>query len=930
MMRKITLSIILILSPPLLYAEITLDGTLGRTGLLTGPNYAVTANLGHQVGSHLFHSFGQFNINTGESATFSGPPTVQTIISRVTGGNPSLINGTLRSTIPQADLYFLNPYGVIIGNDAQLDVSGNFHLSTADYLRLGENGRFDARYPANSLLTVAPVTAFGFLNDSPASLNLTGNTIAVTTGKTLSLIAGTLDLNHAQLSAPAGRINLASVAHRGEVQLLPADVTLPERGGTLSITNRSKIDVSGAGGGHLFIRGGQFVAADSVIASDTLGSQAGGQLDIQADRVTLSDGSTVNAFNTSTGSGSSIRIKAHDVTVTGASATGNKTAILASTLSQEPGGGAAGDMRIEAQHITIEDGAFITADTMGTGNAGNLTLIADTVTVRGFLSEQLPQPTNPRDINSKISVGVPGSGHGGNLSIEARQITLENGAEMISAVVDRGDAGTVTLRAQDIRLSGTNRMGFESAIRAVNLHTSTGNGALVQLETENLLLADGGVIMGFNHGKGTGSQITIHATGTVTLTGTSVLGRSSGIDVSSIIKLPPNEKPTTPLVAGPAGTITLDVGKLVINDGGRISSSSIAPGEFGSSQGGEIVITAHSIELLGVNPHGENEDGFGSGIYARTIGPRAAEGGKITLTTDTLLIQEGALIQSSTLNASPGGDIMIQVNDKAIITGDSTSIPLQAAATSQEEYLQQFAPAIYNRSRSGIYASSNNPNAQAGDSGTMTLHARDLVVSHHAQISSQSLGSGRAGELTIVADTLQVLDDAEMTTSAQRSSGGDIHLTVADQVYLRRGRITTSVQRGDASHNGGHITIRVPDFIILDHSNITAQAYEGRGGNIRFVADQFMATPDSLVSASSEKGISGHIVITSPDNHLSGSLTLLHKQPLKAPEIIKMCSRHSIDELPSHFIVIPYRGLFFVPGDWQSSSLSAKDSHKEF
>ncbi len=111
-------------------AQVTLDGTLGPAGALPGPNYAITADLGRQVGGNLFHSFGQFSINTGESATFSGPNSVSNIIGRVTGGNVSFIDGALRSTIPGANLYLLNPAGVLFGEHAQLDVLGSVHVST--------------------------------------------------------------------------------------------------------------------------------------------------------------------------------------------------------------------------------------------------------------------------------------------------------------------------------------------------------------------------------------------------------------------------------------------------------------------------------------------------------------------------------------------------------------------------------------------------------------------------------------------------------------------------------------------------------------------------------------------------------------------------------------------------------------------------------
>ncbi|MBE9563141.1 MAG: filamentous hemagglutinin N-terminal domain-containing protein, partial [Proteobacteria bacterium] len=108
-------------------AEIITDGTLGQNINLSGPDFQVTSDLGQQHGGNLFHSFQDFNLNNLESATFSGPNSVHNILSRVTGGNPSNIDGLIRSTIPNADFYFLNPYGVMFGPNARLDVQGSFH-----------------------------------------------------------------------------------------------------------------------------------------------------------------------------------------------------------------------------------------------------------------------------------------------------------------------------------------------------------------------------------------------------------------------------------------------------------------------------------------------------------------------------------------------------------------------------------------------------------------------------------------------------------------------------------------------------------------------------------------------------------------------------------------------------------------------------------
>src|SRR5687768_2737233 len=112
------------------HAQIVLDGTLGRpTPVLTGPNYTIGSNVGRQVGGNLFHSFGQFNVNTGQSATFTGPVTVTNVIGRVTGSTPSNIDGLIRSTMFGANFFLINPAGIVFGPTAQLDVKGSFHAS---------------------------------------------------------------------------------------------------------------------------------------------------------------------------------------------------------------------------------------------------------------------------------------------------------------------------------------------------------------------------------------------------------------------------------------------------------------------------------------------------------------------------------------------------------------------------------------------------------------------------------------------------------------------------------------------------------------------------------------------------------------------------------------------------------------------------------
>ena len=212
---------------PASHAQITLDGSLGPRGALPGPHYVIPAKVGQLRGGNLFHSFGQFNIQRSESATFTGPASVDNIFSRVTGGNPSIIDGLLQTSIPGASLYLLNPSGVLFGPNASLDISGSFHVSTANVIRFSDGATFSANLADKSTLTVSSPVAFGFLDSNPAKIVIQGSQLSVQEGKTFSVTGGDITITASPeamsqspaLGAPSGRIYLTSVASPGDVQV---------------------------------------------------------------------------------------------------------------------------------------------------------------------------------------------------------------------------------------------------------------------------------------------------------------------------------------------------------------------------------------------------------------------------------------------------------------------------------------------------------------------------------------------------------------------------------------------------------------------------------------------------------------------------------------------------------------------------------------
>src|SRR3712207_1294734 len=124
---------------------------------------------------------------------FRSGQAIDNVISRVTGGEASRIDGTLASKVGKADVWLVNPSGIVFGPGARLDVPGSFHASTADEVGFGDGAVFSARDPSGSTLSVASPEAFGFLGGGrPGAITVDQSILAVPRGKSLSLVGGNI------------------------------------------------------------------------------------------------------------------------------------------------------------------------------------------------------------------------------------------------------------------------------------------------------------------------------------------------------------------------------------------------------------------------------------------------------------------------------------------------------------------------------------------------------------------------------------------------------------------------------------------------------------------------------------------------------------------------------------------------------------------
>jgi filamentous hemagglutinin family protein len=421
-------------------AEITLDGSLGPRLELTGPIYRIPAELGQQYDSNLFHSFDRFNLIQGEQAIFTGPATLTNVISRVTGGEISHIDGVLSSAIPAATMYFINPAGILFGPHAQINVSGSLYLSTAHYLQLGQTGRFDAVRLENTSLTVAPPSAFGFLDNHPAPITLTGSQLILPPDNQaikqllqgeaipshiLAFVGGDISLNQSELRSYGHNIDLISVAALGEVPIDRSqffDNRLAAYG-TVSITDISTtnrqfghVDASGSGGGSIFIRAGQLLLDRGWIFADTWRDQNGRGITIETNNaLVLQNGSRITTEviddyfpGQATGQGGSIAIKAGD--------------------------------------IRLSQGSQIASSTRSLGAAGDVTL-----TTPGMISITGIDRTGTEAIPSGIQSQTLGRGNGGQVRLVAQQIQLGDEAQInVGTANSSGQAGQLSLQTNTL------------------------------------------------------------------------------------------------------------------------------------------------------------------------------------------------------------------------------------------------------------------------------------------------------------------------------------------------------------------------------------------------------------------------------------------------------------------------------------------------
>ncbi|MDJ0673811.1 MAG: filamentous hemagglutinin N-terminal domain-containing protein [Calothrix sp. MO_167.B42] len=693
-------------------------------------------------------------------------------------------------------------------------------------LQLGSNpGDITVNGQGNKLSLVSSRNPAIDRSDRPTGLE-------VKDGQTLALIGGNITLNGGNLTAESGRIELGSVSEGvvnitytdddpvwkfdykdinvnnfQDVNLLSQDNSLlsnpsPLTGSSLEVSSDNE-------GGEIQVQGKNINVKDgSAILADTLGDSTGGKITLKAtESITVSgtsefpptpfmsyistdvapgatgdggevsietkklfitDGGQINANTFSSGNAGTLDVKADDMEIIGGSDFGPSG--LFSQVNRDATG-KGGNIFVTTNSLKMDGGAQIVVNTFGSGDGGNLTLKADEAELIGVIVVG----------NREFSTGLFSStqrgatGNAGTLTVVTDSLKLRDGAQISSDTSNQGNGGAITVQANDIELIGVSQRGTTSGIFSFVTTDATGMGGDLNITTTNLKVADGAAIVTTTSGSGKAGNITINASKSVELIGTTSTGKVSGLFASAVGG------------QGDGGDIKITTEQLAVKDGAIINvsnfsstNSNIAPGE---GKTGNLEIQAQSVLLDSSTP-----DEFSS----ITASSAAQDGGDITLNLgDSLIARNGSQILAETKGDGKGGNI--NITSKRVSLESGAEISANSAELGQAGNIN----ILFERLELNAGQITATSEKKGGGDITLTATASEIFLRNNSLISTSVLDSnGGGGDIFITADAIALLGNSSIEANAVLGPGGNIQINTQALFLSPDSTITASSQFG--------------------------------------------------------------------------------------------------------------------------------------
>ncbi|HBE53382.1 MAG TPA: filamentous hemagglutinin [Cyanobacteria bacterium UBA11369] len=718
-------------------AQIVPDASLPVNSSVTPQGNTSLIEGGTRAGGNLFHSFSEFSVPTGKEAHFNNALDIQNIFSRVTGRSISNIDGLIRAN-GGANLFLLNPNGIIFGPNARLDIGGSFLASTASGLNFADGTFFSAnasqtqplltisvpiglQYGANPgrILVQGSVEGINDLTDTVVGLKVQPN-------QTLALVGGDVAIEGGLLVQAGGRIELGSVAGEGNVSLNPIDkgYALGYDGvptfGDIHLSGLAVVDASGEGGGDIQVRGRRLTLTDgSQISSHTLGAKPGGTVTVRTEESVELSGVSVEAQSASN---------------------------LSAQVFREATG-AGGNLILETKRLIIQDGARINTSTFGQGPSGTLSVTA-TESIEAIGVSDLIVDEDGNQVSSGIfnTVQDEATGAGGNLIVKTGRLIVRGGAHLEASALGNGAAGNLTVTAtESVEVSDQIPSGAFSGIftqtegvgAAGNLTITTpqltvGNGAAVSassvggtgaagnltINTARLIVRGGAQVTAATQTGSRGGSLTVNASEFVEVSGT-------GFGFSSLLT-------TSTFGTADAGNLTIETGRLIVRDGAQVQAAT-----EGAGAGGTLTVRARElVELSGSGISADGEER--SSLVTVTRG--AGDAGDLTIETDRLIIRDRAGLGVNSQGSSSGAAGNLIVEARSILLDNGS---LQALT-------------------------------EGGDRGNIQVTSQSLQLRRGSRITTNATGEATGGNIAIATGTLVALENSDISANADQASGGRV------------------------------------------------------------------------------------------------------------------------------------------------------------
>ena len=871
-------------------SKIVPDASLGdessqvKTNLEVQGNPAEVIEGGAQRGINLFHSFEEFNVENGRGAYFSNPTGIENIFNRVTGANPSEILGTL-GVSGNANLFLINPNGIIFGENARLDVGGSFVASTASSLKFADGNQFSATAPQTTpLLTVSvPLglqfgsTAESIVNQSKAT-NISGEPVGlqVQPGKTLALVGGNVRLESTTMLAPGGRVELGGVSGSGTVEFVDSSnlrLSFPDRiaRADVALTNGTFVGVAAGGGGDIAINaqnidvlGGSYLFAGidsglgsgTAVAGDVKLNATGaialkqssniinevspnatgnsGNIDIKAESLDF-ENALLNASTFGVGNGGTININAR-----------NTVSFVKSTaFSQvEPEAvGNSGGINITTGTLSLTDGAVLRASTKGQGNAGTINITARERV--SFVNKSLALS----EVEARDAMG-----NSGDINITTESLSLTDGSVLATSTFGQGNGATININARD----SVSFAGKSTAFSQVESE-AIGNSGGINITTGTLSLTDGAVLRASTKGQGNAGTINITARERVSFVNKSLalseveardaMGNSGDINITteSLSLTDGSVLATSTFGQGNGATININARDSVSFAGKSTAFSQVEPEAIGNSGG--INITAGSLfltnsELL-AHTKGQGNAGTininardtislaqSSKVLSEVIENQAVgNSGGININTGSLFLTDGSFLAASTFGVGNGGTININARDRISLNGRGAYSQVEPEAIGNSGGINITTGSLF-LTNSELLAHTKGK----GNAGTININARDTISLDQSRVLSEVIENqavGNSGGINITTGSLFLTNGAVLAASTFGvGNGGTININARDRVSFDGSKAFSQVQE-QALGNSGGIDITTGSLFVTNGAELITSTFgQGNAGNL--------------------------------------------------------------------------------------------------